>query len=94
MKAALYTTPWQAAIDMRRLAAPTASALQTLWEHLRSVIAEPAASSDHLLLVADALRTQARAAEQIAPSYAEHLTSWANTLTDLAPSRANPIEAA
>lgn len=89
-----YTTDWQAAIDMQRLAAPTAPALQTLWEHLRSVVSEPAASSDHLLLVADALRTQAHAAQQIAPSYAEQLTTWANTLTDLAPARANPIEAA
>lgn len=87
-----YATPIQAAIDMQRLAYPTASALLTLWEHLRSVISQPEASSDHLLLCADALRTQAHAAHEIAPSYAEQLGVWANTLTDLAPSRANPLE--
>jgi hypothetical protein len=93
MTAPLYANPWQAAADMARLT-PAPPQLLQMEETLRTIVGHPQARSDHLLLIADALRIQARAFTHSIPSYAAQLTNWANTLTDLAPTRANPIEAA
>ena len=87
-----YATPMQAAADMARLS-DGPGALSPLHLHLRAVVGDPRASSDHLLLLADALRSEAHTTGLTIPAYAQQLTAWANTLTDLAPSRANPIEA-
>ena len=95
IQAPTYAAPCQAAADAERLheGPPPPPPLLTLREHLRMVVGDPRANSDVLLIQADALRTTAQWAAIVAPSYAEALTRWANTLTDLAPSRANPIEA-
>lgn len=92
----LYATPWQAAADANNLRADRGCAdiLQPLLHHIRNVVADPRASSDHLLIVADALRSEALASAICIPSYATQIHRWANTLTDLAPTRANPIERA
>jgi hypothetical protein len=87
-----YATPTQAAADAQAVADGPA-ALIPLLLHLRAVVGSPHASSDHLLITADALRSEARWSTTAVPAYAEQLATWANTLTDLAPSRANPIEA-
>lgn len=88
----LYATPIQAAADAQRLP-DGPPALLPLHFHLRAVVADPRASSDHLLILADALRTEATTTGLYIPSYAAQCMAWANTLTDLAPTRANPIEA-
>lgn len=92
MNAPIYATPIQAAADAQRLQ-DGPPALLPLHFHLRAVVADPRASSDHLLILADALRTEATTTGLYIPSYAAQCMAWANTLTDLAPTRANPIEA-
>ncbi len=86
-----YTTPWQAAADATRLA-DGPNPLVPLLLHLRAIVGDPRASSDHLLIAADALRSEAGWSTSTVPAYAQQLTAWANTLTDLAPTRADPIE--
>ena len=55
---------------------------------LRRVVAHPDADCDTLLILADGLRIDAATY----PSAATTLRAWADTLTDIAPTRAEPIE--
>lgn len=55
---------------------------------LRRVVAHPMADCDTLLIVADGLRTDAATYTSAATT----LRAWADTLSDIAPTRADPAE--
>lgn len=87
-----YTTPEQAAADALLLGPP-----HTFWRAVHSglvrLVSDPAAGSDALLIQADTLRQFGNDAlfRATNPAEAARMIAWANTLTDLAPTRANPI---
>jgi hypothetical protein len=60
--------------------------------HIRAIVASPEASSDMLLIVADTLRLASAAPDDTPPAHRAALRAWADTLSDLAPTRATPIE--
>jgi hypothetical protein len=89
----VYTTPAQAKADTERLlmAGRVGAAPWALLALIEQVVLNPRSSSDTLLIHADALREAASPMEGTPAGLA--LVRIANTLTDIAPTRANSIEA-
>jgi hypothetical protein len=87
-----YITTRLATVQAARLA-PAPHGLGPLARHLRAVIGNPGANSDALLITADALRLAAADPTDAPPAYRAALRAWADTLADLAPTRANQVEA-
>jgi hypothetical protein len=86
-----YTTHAQAEADAERISdAPFGAG--NLARHLRHMLADPRSGSDMLLLVADALRASAGDPQFHPPAQRASMMRWADTLTSLAQTRANPIE--
>lgn len=83
-----YTTQAQAAADARRCG-PAPQGLTFLWQHIRKVLADPRANSDHLLIMADALR--ADAAMFTSTPAGNAMLNLAHLLADLAPTRATAV---
>jgi hypothetical protein len=86
-----YTTPRLAQAQATNLASAPFG-LGALARHIRAVVANPAASSDTLLITADALRLAAMDPTDKPMAHRETLRAWADTLADLAPTRADPIQ--
>jgi hypothetical protein len=88
-----YATQAQAEADAARITGAPFG-LGWLAAHLRRLLADPRADSNVILLQADALRATATSPDATAsPAARATLRTWANTLTDLAPTRADPIAA-
>lgn len=89
----LYTTPEQARADAARLGEAGVIGEAT-HSAVVDLVANPCANSDALLIMADRLRRACDDAlfREDNAARADLLLVWANTLTDLAPTRANPIE--
>jgi hypothetical protein len=90
-----YTTAHQAEADARAIDTPRyRSAIEpALLEHIHALVCNPATNSDMLLITADALRIAASATRfHRAQTATTAATQLALTLSDLAPTRANPIE--
>ena len=90
-----YTTPHQAAADALAIDIPRYrnTIYPALLGHIDTVVRNPGTNSDMLLITADALRAAADAMRfhpttDTTPQYRQ----LAATLTDLAPTRATPIE--
>lgn len=88
----IYATPAQAKADTERLlmAGLVGAAPWALLCLIEGAVLNPRSSSDTLLILADALREPAAALEGTPQGLA--LRRLANTLTDIAPTRANPIK--
>jgi hypothetical protein len=86
-----YTTTRLAQAQAASLA-PAPFGLGPLARHLRAIVASPGANSDALLLAADALRLAASDPDNTPPVHRATYRAWADTLADLAPTRADPIE--
>lgn len=88
----VFTTAAQAKADAARLliAHLVGAAPIVLLATIEQVVLNPRSSSDTLLIHADALREAASPLDGTPQGRA--LARLANTLTDIAPTRANPIE--
>lgn len=88
-----YTTAEQAAADATRLGPP-----HPYWDEVHTdlvrLVSDPASNSDALLILADGCRRYGSdpVFHAAKPEAAAKLIEWANTLADIAPTRANPIE--
>lgn len=91
MRPRRYTTYAQAELDAERITGAPFG-LGIVASILRTAVADPHCGSDYLLILADGLRAVATAPEDIPPAHRATLTTWANTLATLAPTRADPIE--
>jgi len=87
----LYTTACLARVQSGRLTGGPFG-LGMLARHVRSIVADPRADSDTLLILSDALRTDAASHPTLPEAHRAALRAWADTLADLAPTRATPIE--
>jgi hypothetical protein len=87
----LYTTACLARVQSQRITGAPFG-VGTLARHLRGIVADPRASSDTLLILADALRADATAHVTLPGAHRAALHTWADTLAELAPTRATPIE--
>jgi hypothetical protein len=87
----LYTTACLARVQSQRLTGAPFG-VSTLARHLRGIVADPRASSDTLLILADALRADATGAHELSAAQRAAMRDWADTLAELAPTRATPIE--
>ena len=92
MKGPIYATPAQAKADTERLldARRIGAAPWALLATIEQVVLNPHSNSDVLLIHADALREPAAALEGSPCGVA--MKRLADALTELAPTRANPIE--
>lgn len=90
----IYVTPAQAKADTERLLIATrvGSAPWALLAMVERVVLDPRSSSDTLLIIADALREAATPLEGTPTGLG--LQRLADTLAEIAPTRANPIEVA
>jgi hypothetical protein len=86
-----YITTRLATVQAARLASAP-HGLGALARHVRAIVGNPRANSDALLITADALRLAAIDPADTPLAHRETLRAWADTLTDLAPTRADPVE--